>query len=83
MGQDLRINITGRRCCGFEILSGITFYVNYSSLSMLKVMRASGRTSSTSNPFNNFLVNVFSVNNSEYPYFISLNLVDYSVIADP
>jgi len=41
-----------------------------------------GRSFSASNPFNNLFVNVFSVNNSGYPHFISLNFVDYPIIAD-
>ncbi len=66
-----------------RISQGVAFYLNSCSLMYIIKAFVSGRTSSTSNPFNNLLVNVFSVNNSEYPYFISLNLVDYPVIADP
>jgi hypothetical protein len=55
---------------------------NMHSSTLAKWCIVQGRSFSASNPFNNLFVNVFSVNNSEYPYFISLNFVDHPVIAD-
>ena len=57
-------------------------YVLYTLLGCWTRIKTTRKNCSASNPFNNIPVNIFSVDNSEYPHFISLNFVDYPVIAD-